>query len=229
MRTMLASDATGGGAGGGSGSGSGSDSQSRAHQSSHDNPSPEEIQQAKLTLERAEKFSANRHARREQHRGLGPRHHNRTAGMHGLGHGGKNGTRGGKHGNGTRRGDKNLNNNNNNNNINHLPLRPSTSATTATPRPTQWKDDGWSIEALEAALFNYVDGVDVDAMYPPYIKCILKVKENREFYVLLNRTANLIPDWDTMQVGSCHPSYTTRPSFSIDTIAYLPYITLQHT
>ena len=127
--------------------------------------------------------------------------------MHGLGHGGKNGTRGGKHGNGTRRGDKNPINNNIANN--HLPLPPRTTTTTTNnndhnhefhPKKEKVIDDGWSIEALEAAIFNYVDGVDIDAIYPPYIKCILKVKENREFYVLLNRTANLIPDWDTMQV-----------------------------
>ena len=204
MRRLLATDLAGSDR---------SDSSSRPHQQlNHDNPSPEEIQQAKLVLERAEKFSANRH-RRDQHRGqgLGLRHHNRTAGMHGLGHG-KNGTRGGKYGNGTRRGEKNLiiNNNNNNNNVNinhHVPLRPTTATTTATARPTQWKDDGWSIEALEAAVFNYVDGVDVDAMYPPYIKCILKVKENREFYLLLNRTANLIPDWDTMQVITAYNTH----------------------
>ena len=202
-RTLLSSERTESG----SGSGAGSDGQSRQHHSNQDNnPSPEEIQQAKQILERAERFNANRH-RRDQHRGPGLRHHNRTAGMHGLGHGGKNGTRGGKHGNGTRRGDKNPINNNIANN--HLPLPPRTTTTTTNnndhnhefhPKKEKVIDDGWSIEALEAAIFNYVDGVDIDAIYPPYIKCILKVKENREFYVLLNRTANLIPDWDTMQV-----------------------------
>jgi len=59
---------------------------------------------------------------------------------------------------------------------------------------------------LEPSLFYVVDGVDVDLLFPPYIKWILKVKENREMYLLLNHTAQLIPDLDTLQSLRIHSS-----------------------
>ena len=110
-------------------------------------------------------------------RGFGGRNH--TGGVHGHGHG---------------------------RNMNHTKLAKP--AKPAQAQAQQWQAAGPDHTAfpLDPSVFYVVDGVDVDLLFPPYIKWILKVKENREMHLLLNHTVQLIPDVDTLQSLKIHPS-----------------------